>query len=203
MLYNSKSMADYAAAKPLRSEPDTEWYYSSGTTNIIARIVRDTLGGKLSDITNFAKTELFDPLHMYSAVIEPDASGSLVGSSYMFATPRDWARYGLFIMNDGIWNGKRILPEGWVEYSTAPTPMAPKGEYGAHFWLNAGNKDNPSDRKFPGLPADMIFMHGFNYQITAIIPSRNIVIVRMGVTHNKSDWNEEVFIKQVLDCIQK
>lgn len=201
MLYNSKSMADYAAAKPLRTEPETEWYYSSGTTNIIARIVRDTLGGNLVDITNFARTKLFDRIDMYSAIIEPDASGSLVGSSYMFATPRDWARFGVFIENDGVWNGIRILPEGWVKYTTTPTPMAPKGEYGAQFWLNAGNNENPSDRKFPSLPTDMIFLHGFNSQITAIIPSKNAVIVRMGATHNKADWDEEGFIKQVLSCI--
>lgn len=201
MLYNNKSMADYASEKPLRNEPDSEWYYSSGTTNIIARIIRDTLGGNLSDITNFARTKLFDELQMYSAIFEADASGSLVGSSYMFATPRDWARYGMFIKNDGVWNGKRILPEGWVKYSTTPTPLAPKGEYGAHFWLNAGEKGDASNRRFPSLPSDMIFMHGFNFQITAIIPSKNLVIVRMGVTHNKSDWNEELFIKQVLECI--
>jgi CubicO group peptidase (beta-lactamase class C family) len=119
----------------------------------------------------------------------------------MFATPRDWARFGVFIKNDGVWDGNRILPEGWVKYSTTPTPMAPKGEYGAQFWLNAGNKDNPADRMFPSLPTDMIFLHGFNSQITAIIPSKNAVIVRMGVTHNKADWNEEKFIKQVLDCV--
>jgi len=202
MLYNSKSMANYAAAKPLRTEPEKEWYYSSGTTNIIARIVRDTLGGTLADVTNFARTSLFDRVGMYSAIIEPDASGSLVGSSYMFATPRDWARYGVLIKNDGVWNGKRILPEGWVKYSITPTHMAPKGEYGAQFWLNAGNKDNPSNRKFLSLPTDMIFLHGFNSQITAIFPSKNTVIVRMGVTHNSSDWDEEGFIKQVLDCIK-
>ncbi|MBW1984590.1 MAG: serine hydrolase [Deltaproteobacteria bacterium] len=202
MLYNSKSMADYAAAKPLRTEPDNEWYYSSGTTNIIARIIRDTLGGTLSDVTNFARTRLFDRVGMYSAIIEPDASGSLVGSSYMFATPRDWARFGVFIKNDGIWNGQRILPAGWVKYSTTPTPMAPKGEYGAQFWLNAGNKDNVSDKYFPSLPSDMIFLHGFNSQITAIFPSKNTVIVRMGVTHSKADWDEEGFIRQVLECIK-
>jgi CubicO group peptidase (beta-lactamase class C family) len=202
MLYTSRSMANYAAAKPMKCAPDTEWSYSSGTTNIIARILRDLLGGKLSDIVNFARTRLFDELGMHSAVIEPDASGSLVGSSYMFATPRDWARYGVFINNDGVWNGKRILPEGWVEYSATPTPMAPKGEYGAQFWLNRGAKDNPSDRTFPSLPMDMIFLHGFNGQITAIIPSRDIVIVRMGVTHDRSDWDEEAFIREVLECIE-
>lgn len=202
MLYNSKSMADYAAAKPLKTEPDKEWYYSSGTTNIIARVIRDTLGGSLADINNFARTRLFDRIGMHSAIIEPDASGSLVGSSYMFATPRDWARFGMLIKNDGVWRDERILPEGWVRYSTTPTPKAPKGEYGAQFWLNAGKKDNPAVRKFPSLPTDMVYLSGFNGQITAIIPSRNTVVVRLGVTHDKSHWDQEKFIRQVLDCIR-
>jgi CubicO group peptidase (beta-lactamase class C family) len=202
MLYLSNSMAAYAAAKPLKTEPDKQWYYSSGTANIIARVLRDTIGGSLADVTNFARTRLFDPVGMYSAIIEPDASGSLVGSSYMFATPRDWARFGVLIKNDGIWKGERILPDGWVRYSTTPTPMAPMGEYGAHFWLNAGKKDDPAVRMFPSLPTDMVYLSGFNSQITAIIPSRDVVVVRLGVTHNKSDWDVETFIRQVLDCIQ-
>jgi CubicO group peptidase (beta-lactamase class C family) len=138
---------------------------------------------------------------MYSAIIEPDASGSLVGSSYMFATPRDWARFGILIKNDGVWNGERILPEGWVNYSTTPTPMAPNGKYGAQFWLNAGKKNNPTVRKYPSLPTDMVYLSGFNGQITAIIPSKDVVVVRLGVTHNKPDWNVETFIRQVLDSI--
>jgi len=200
LLYNSKSMADFAAAKPLRTKPDTEWYYSSGTSNILARIVRDKVGGTLADVINFAQKELFDPIGMVSALIEADASGSPVGSSYMYATARDWARFGVLIKNDGIWNGTRILPEGWVRYSLTPTPLAPKGEYGAQFWLNAGAKDNPQNREFPSLPPDMAYLSGFNLQIVAIIPSRDSVIVRLGATHDDS-WSHEKFIGDVLACI--
>jgi CubicO group peptidase (beta-lactamase class C family) len=202
MLYGSKSMADFAAAKPLRTKPDTEWYYSSGTANIIARIIRDTVGGTLASVYNFARKQLFDRIGMYSAVIEPDASGSFVGSSYMFATARDWARFGVLIKNDGVWKGVRILPEGWVKYSTTPTPLAPKGEYGAHFWLNRGNKNNPADRVFPSLPRDLVYLSGFNQQIVAIIPSRDLVVVRLGVTHDDS-WDDDAFIKEVIDSIGK
>jgi len=138
---------------------------------------------------------------MCSAIIEPDASGSFVGSSYMFATPRDWARVGQLFLNDGVWNGERILPDGWVKYSTTPTPLAPKGQYGAHFWLNAGTKGYPEDRTFPSLPADMYYMSGYNGQIVAMFPSKRLVVVRMGVTHDE-EWGEEKFLKSVYDSVR-
>jgi hypothetical protein len=96
-------------------------------TLILARIVRDMVGGTLADVINFTQRELFDPIGMVSAIIEADASGSLVGSSYMNATTRDWVRYGVLIKNDGVWNCTRTLPEGWVQCSLTPTPLAPKG----------------------------------------------------------------------------
>jgi CubicO group peptidase (beta-lactamase class C family) len=203
MLYGSKSMAEYAWEKPLGTKPDGEWYYSSGTANIIARIERDMVGGTLVDVYNFARINLFDKLNMYSAVIEPDASGSFVGSIYMFATPRDRDRFGLFTLRDGVWNGERILPEGWMKYSTTPTPLALKGEYGALFWLNAGEKGNPKNRMYPSLPTDLYYLSGYNGQVVAVIPSRDVVIVRMGVTHDISSWPQEEFIRQVLDSILK
>ena len=200
MFYERNSMAEYAAGKPLQFEPDTKWSYSSGTTNIIARIIRDHVGGTLADVHNFAREGLFDKLGMHSALIEPDPSGSFVGSSYGFATARDWARFGLLMKNDGVWKGERILPEGWVKYSTTPTPQAPKGQYGAQFWLNAGAKDNPADKIFRTLPNDLYYMGGFNGQIVAVIPSWDLVIVRLGVTLDNS-WSREDFIVQVLECI--
>ena len=202
MLYDSKSMADYAAAKPLKSEPDGEWNYSSGSANIIARIVKDAVGGTLVSFNNFVRKNLFDRINIYYAVIEPDASGSFVGSSYMFATARDWARIGLLYKNDGVWGDDRVLPAGWVKYSTTPTPKAPMGEYGAQIWLNAGEKGNSTNRKYPSLPVDLFYFSGFNEQIVAVIPSRDVVVVRLGVTHDEKSWDVEAFIRDVLDCIQ-
>ncbi len=201
MLYNSKSMSELAASMPLGAAPDTRWSYSSGTANIIARIVTDNTGGSLLSFYTFLRKRLLDKIHAYSAIIEPDASGVFVGSSYMFASARDWARFGLLLKNDGIWNNERILPKGWVKYSTTPTPAAPMGQYGAQFWLNAGEKDKPENRKFPSLPSDLYYCGGFNGQIVAVIPSRNMVIVRLGVTHDDS-WSHESFIKQVLEAVQ-
>jgi hypothetical protein len=127
MLYRSYSFAAYAGAKPLEVEPDSRWVYSSGTANIIARIVRQTAEKDYPKYYDFLRKELFAKIGMQSAVPEPDASGTFVGSSYMFATPRDWARFGLLYLQDGVWDGERILPEGWVKYSATPTPKAPQG----------------------------------------------------------------------------
>lgn len=201
MLYASQSMADFAASKPLAAPMDTVWNYSSGTANIIAKIAVDATGGSLETFYQFARTRLFNRIGAFSPVIEPDASGSIVGSSYMFATARDWARFGLFLKNDGVWNNERILPEGWMTYATTPTPDAPKGQYGAQFWLNAGDSQNPANRKFPSLPPDLYYCGGFNGQIVAVIPSRDMVVVRLGVTHDDS-WDHEIFIRQILDAVK-
>ena len=148
MLLLKPDMAAYVASKPLAAKPDTVWRYSSGTTNLIRRIIRDALGTKES-YWEFPRRELFNKIGMRSAIWETDASGTFIGSSYLYATARDYARFGLLYLNDGVWQGERILPEGWVAYSTTPTPAAPKGQYGAHFWLNGGKDSNPQDRLIP------------------------------------------------------
>ncbi len=201
MLFQHPDMAAFAASMPLAAEPDTKWSYSSGTTNIISRIIRQTLGSDKKYYA-FAREELFDKLKMKDTVIEPDASGTFVGSSYMYATGSDWARMGLLFLNDGMWQGERILPEGWVKYSSTRTPKADKGRYGAQFWLNAGTPGKPQERVFPSLPTDLYYMSGHNNQIVAIIPSKNLVIVRLGYTPNSVEtWDKEKFLKNFIDCI--
>jgi CubicO group peptidase (beta-lactamase class C family) len=133
--------------------------------------------------------------------MEPDPSGTFVGSSYMFATPRDWARFGLLYLQDGVWNGERILPEDWVKYTTTPTSQAPRGEYGALFWLNAGASGNPSDRLMPSVPPDVFFARGFQEQRVFIVPSRKLVLVRFGATSDKSAWSDDAFIADVLNAL--
>ena len=115
-------------------------------------------------------------------LLEADASGTFVGSSYMFANARDWARFGLLYANDGMWKGQRILPEGWVSASIKPASAAPQGEYGYQFWLNAGQPGNPANRKFPSLPPDMFYADGYEGQYVFIIPSKKLVVVRLGQT---------------------
>jgi CubicO group peptidase (beta-lactamase class C family) len=183
----------YAAGTNLQHTPGTVWQYSSGTTNILSRIIRMKTGDSLYHRYPYEK--LFYRLGMYSMLLEPDASGTFVGSSYGYASARDWARFGLLYLNDGYWGNERILPEGWVEYTTTPAAPAPQGEYGAQWWLNRG-KDG--QRKYPLLPDDTFWADGFEEQYVMVIPSRNIVIVRLGVSHH--GFPMEKIASEVLRC---
>lgn len=198
MLYKKANMGGYAASYSLQYEPDEKWYYSSGTTNILQLMMRDMLGDDA--YYKYLYDNLFYKLGIRTAVFEPDASGTLVGSSYMWASARDWARLGLLYLNDGVWNGVRILPENWVTYSSTPTPKAPQGKYGAQFWLNAGSKGNPSDRVMPDVPADGYYMDGYEGQRVFIVPSKNAVIVRLG-QNKKGAFNFNLFLSSILNAL--
>ena len=201
MFYDSYDFAAYAANKPLEAEPDSKWHYSSGTANIIARIVRQTIEKTHENYYEYLYRNFFDKIGMRSMVMEPDPSGTFVGSSYMFATPRDWARFGLLYLQDGVWNGVRILPEGWVKYSTTPTPRAPRGEYGALFWLNAGAPSDSSDRMMASVTVDTFFARGFQEQRVFVVPSKKLVLVRFGATSDKSAWNDDAFVDSILAAL--
>jgi len=202
MLFQEPDMGAFAAAMPPAAPPGTRWSYSSGTTNIISRLIRQTFADDRAYYA-FVRSALLDKLGMRKTVIETDAAGTLVGSSYMYATGRDWARMGLLFLNDGVWRGERILPEGWVAYNTTPTPHAPRGCYGAHFWLNAGAPGNPTDRDFPQLPTDLYYMSGHDGQMVAIIPGRHLVVVRLGFTPAAvTTWDEQTFLKNFVDAVQ-
>lgn len=181
MLYTTGDTAAFTIDKPLAHTPGSTFYYNSGTSNIIARIQRQ-LFTNFQDYFNFPQERLFSKLGMTSAVIEPDASGTFVGSSYMYATPRDWAKFGLLYLQDGMWNGERILPEGWVDYSVTPAPAAERGQYGVQMWLNAGAPDDPDNRPLPNLPADMYYLSGFEGQNILMFPDQDLIVMRMGVT---------------------
>lgn len=202
MLYLAPDMGAYAAARPLAAGPDARWSYSSGTTNLLARVLREAVGGDLGNAWEFAFSRLFAPLGMESAVMEPDESGSFVGSSYVFASARDWARFGQLFLQDGVWNGARILPQGWVAYSTTPTPAASDGRYGAHWWLNAGAPDDPARRPWPGLPRDAASAQGHSGQYLLIVPSQALVVVRLGLSHREADHGIEALAREVLDALR-
>lgn len=177
MLFKSKDAGLLASHSPYESEPGKVFEYSSGTSNMLAWIIRHTVGD--SAYYSFASERLFKKTGMHSMILEPDAGGTYVGSSYAFATPRDWGRFGLLFLNDGMFNGERILPEGWSEYSSTPCEGAPMGEYGAQFWLNAGSKTDVVKRVYPDVPPDLYWADGYEGQNVFILPSKDLVVVKL------------------------
>ena len=194
MLYRAPDMGAFAARSPLAAQPGRVWSYSSGTANLLARMLRDLADRDLAAQVRFANERLFDPVGMRSAFFEPDASGSFVGSSYAFMTARDWARFGELHRLGGVWDGRRILPEGWVRYVTTPAPAAPDGVYGAHWWLNAGDPKDPTHRQWPSLPTDAYAAEGHSGQYVVVVPSAELVVVRLGLSEpdDGRDGTEEL-----------
>lgn len=200
MIFKRKDMGLYAMESPLESEPNTVFEYSSGTTNIISRLIREAIGDE--DYYRFYYRELFEKIGAYSMVIEPDAGGTYVGSSFSWATARDWARFGLLYLNDGVFNGERILPEGWVAYTTTPAMPAERGEYGAQWWLNAGTPDNPPGRLYPDVPQDAFQAEGYEGQFVFVVPSKKLVVVRLGLSQtNELDMNQ--FVSKVIQALPR
>jgi len=200
MLLRVPDMAAFAAKKKLAAEPGTKWHYSSGNTNIICRIIRRVVNE--AHYTAFPRRELFEPMGMLSAVIEPDASGTFVGSSFMYATARDWAKFGQLYLHNGTWAGRRILPEGWVKYTTTPASESASKDYGAHFWLKIP-KPFRSNKGKDTLPDDVFHAVGIEGQFLTIIPSRSLVVVRLGLTRLPHVWEHDEFIKMILEAVKE
>ncbi len=201
MLFREQDMGAFAAAKPQLHMPGDHWSYSSGTANLNARILKQAVGGSLANAWRFGREVLFDPVGMQSFVFEADTSGSFVGSSYAFATARDWARFAELHLRDGIWQGRRVLPEGWVEFVTTPVKAAPKGEYGGHWWLNAGNPQSPSDRMWPSLPRDVYAARGHSGQYLIVVPSAELVVVRLGHGLPNARHGVEALMEDLLEAL--
>lgn len=175
MLFIEKDMTKSQIDKPFVGKPNETWNYSSGTTNLLSGILRKQFKTH-QEYLDFWYSSLFDKIGMHSAITEVDMTGNFVGSSYGWATTRDWAKFGLLYLHKGNWNGEQIFDENWVKYVSTPTNTS-NGNYGAQFWLNAGGK-------FPNTPKDMYYASGFQGQMVAIFPSQDLVIVRMGLKEN-------------------
>lgn len=200
MQYVGGDQAGFAASKQLEADPGTLWHYSTGTSNILGRIVRETAGGdNLAAGLAFPCERLFRRLGMHTAVMEADAKGNFVGGSGVFASTRDYARLGLLYLRDGMWQGDRILPEGWVEYVTEHTPGSPpEHPYGAQFWLNW---DGVSDQmRFPELPGDTFLMNGHQGQHVVMIPSLDLVVARNGLTEF-GNWDLGEFVAGIIEAL--
>jgi CubicO group peptidase (beta-lactamase class C family) len=193
MLMMESDMAGFAASAALAAQPGTKWEYTSGNTLILSRIIRDAVGGRAENVLAFAQRELFAPVGMRNVTLEFDAAGTPIGSTYMYASARDWARFGMLFANDGVADGRRILPEGWVRYSASQTLDSP---YAAGFWL--GSKNWRARWK---IPPDAFFASGFLGQRVMVIPSMRLVIVRFGNAHGRG-YDIDGFGRLVSDVVE-
>ena len=183
MWFRERDSAAYAARMPLANPPGTAWGYSNLSFALLSRLVGDATGGTAAGAEDFARRELFEPLGMHHAVIETDAAGTLLGSGFMYASARDFARFGQLYLDDGVVAGRRILPEGWAAYSASQTLDT---GYGAGFWTNRVNTGSvpvwDAPWGMPQLPKDMFYARGAFGQYIVIVPSERLVVVRLGLS---------------------
>jgi CubicO group peptidase (beta-lactamase class C family) len=192
MLFTRADASGFAAAMPLERAPGSHYSYSSGTTNLLMRYLRDSFASD-SEYHAFARRALFDRIGAGGAVLETDGFGTFVGSSFMYASARDWARLGELYRLGGVWRGERVLPEGWVAASLEPAG----GGYGAHLWV-----DLPADVGGPEEPgwADGFYFLGHEGQSVSVVPSRGLVVVRLGLNRSGS-WNQKVFLSRIIESL--
>ena len=188
MVFLERDMAGYAARTPLAYAPGTTWAYGNLDYVLLGRMVTNAAGGSAVDAEQFARRELFAPLGMAHTVIQADATGTLVGSGGSYGTARDFARFGQLYLDDGVVDGRRILPEGWVAYSHSQTLDT---GYGAGFWLNIKHDTRVpvwnAPWGMPQLPKDMYYARGAFGQYVVIVPSEKLVVVRMGISLDYGD----------------
>lgn len=183
----------FAASFPLKHEPGSFFSYSSGTTNIVSRCAAKAAGLYGADFEKFMRERLLDPIGMTTAQPKFDAAGTFIGSSFCYATPRDFAKFGLLYLRDGVWDGTRILPEGWVDYARTPTwqqPNVVEDPYAAHWWIGMGGPGSFS-------------ANGYQGQFTVVIPDLDMVIVRHGKTDASIGPNVKAWIRQIADCFRR
>lgn len=192
MLHEKGDMAAYTYNQPAEIQADSMWLYNSGATNIVSYLIRKKIAND-AEYYAFPRKELFNKIGMRSAIMETDASGTFVGSSYIYASMRDYVRFGLLYMNKGNWLGEQILPLGWTDY-TVEVAKGSKGQYGSFFWLNMSND-------YPEVPKDLLMCRGHDGQYIYIIPSLELVVVRTGFS-KKEDFNYQQFLASIIKCIK-
>jgi CubicO group peptidase (beta-lactamase class C family) len=189
MEFDMADQSAFAANAGLRAAPGTQWRYTNCNFVLLSRIIRNLTGGDANSTRSFIARELFDPLGLEHATLEYDSAGVPLGTIHLWASARDWARFGLLYLRDGVAeNGRRILPEGWVDYSAELTPQS--GEecgYGAGFWTQRGNSAAGRARIAAGMPADSFMAQGSQGQYAIVIPSEDLVIVRIGWAYTPND----------------
>lgn len=188
---------DYSTSRPQEHPPNTVWRYRNCDPLSLGQIVKQTVEARGEEYLTYPQRAFFDRIGIRNIVLEPDPWGNFVMTGYDHGTTRDWARFGQLHLQDGVWNGARILPEGWVDFVRSPTPADPERHYGGQFWLNAG-------KRFPTVPEDAYWAAGARGQFTMIIPSRNVVIARLGHSLNADSFHRymERVVHDVLEAIK-
>ncbi len=191
MLHKVGDMGLYTQQKAYKYPADSVWMYSSGSTNLVCRELRKTFPDDQAYYA-YPRQALFNRIGMTSAIFEVDASGTFVGSSYLYATMRDYARFALLYLYDGNWEGDQILPKGWVDYTTE-TANGSEGRYGSSFWLNRSGE-------YPDAPDDLFLCKGHDGQFICIIPSKELVVVRTGYS-KKGEFDLNALLKGILKSL--
>jgi CubicO group peptidase (beta-lactamase class C family) len=200
MLWGESNSAAWAAGHASEAAPGTRWRYLSATANLLAAVGRGRFASD-ADYWAYPRQALFDPIGARSAVLETDQSGNWVGSSYLWASVGDWARLGQLMLQDGRWDGKQVLPAGWLKLAGTPALDAGPGRgYGAMSW-RYGDPQAGECKAFPGVPADTFVMGGHWGQIVAVVPSKDAVVVRLGWTFKRSQFDACKLISEVLSAL--
>ncbi|PHR73658.1 MAG: serine hydrolase [Lutibacter sp.] len=188
MLFLATDMPKVQIDKPFVGKPNESWNYSSGTSNLLSGMLRNYFKTH-QEYLDFWYEDLIDRIGMHSMLIESDLAGNYVGSSYGWASTSDWAKFGLLYLHKGNWNGDQLFDASWADYVANPTATS-NGEYGGHFWLNAGGV-------YPDAPKDIYSANGYQGQRVFIIPSKDLVVVRMGL--GSMDFND--LLKEVVGSV--
>lgn len=191
MLFIEEDMTRSQIGKKAIHKPNSHFQYSSGTTNLLSGILRKQFKTH-QQYLDFWYAALIDKIGMNSMIVETDMAGNFVGSSYAWATTRDWGKFGQLYLNRGKWNGEQLFDESWADYVAYATNTS-NGRYGAQFWLNDSGF-------FPDVPKDMYYCSGYQGQMVAIIPSKDLVIVRMGLNE---DFDFNGFLSGILKSFTK
>ena len=192
--FDGLNVYDHAIHQPVDLPPDSLFRYRNSDPLTLARIARTTVEARGEDWLSFPQRALFDRIGARNYVLETDAWGNFIITGYDFGSAHDWVRFGLLHLWDGVWEGERILPEGWVDFISSPGPGAKRDEYGGLFWLN-------QSQAFDQAPADAYSARGYMGQDTMVIPSRDMVVVRLGPSPGGDARFLNAFVGQVLDAI--
>lgn len=204
MLTQKNDAATYAIERGLMAAPGEEYAYTGGGPIVLAKAFNSMVAPTdPNGAYAYLQDKLIEPLDLSTLILESDGMGTFLGSTYMSASAYDWAKLGQLYLQNGVWNGERILPESWSRYVSTPTPQSGDRYYGAGFWSGAGGGRTDPEHPHPALPKDAYFMHGMMNQSIYIIPSKDLVIIRLGATRSYHESGEQELVRDVVAAMKE